>query len=458
MIRIWPPLQSLRQSCPHLWKQPIVPDYVKFLRETSPYINLHRGKIFVLAISGAGVRHANFTNIVHDIALLHSLGVRLVLVHGARPQVDDLMTERGLSPQFSDVSRITDAAALACVKQAVGSTRLDIEARLSMDLANSPMQGARIRVSNGNFITAKPLGVRNGVDFCHTGAVRRVDRDSILHHINSGSLTLISPIGFSPTGEAFNLTYEEVATEVAIALQADKLLLLDDTDGVADHSGTLLRTISLQDTSRWLQELPEGSSQWRQLNAARRACLNGVNRAHLVTYTCDEALLRELFTRIGSGTLVSRDNAEVIRAATINDVGGIFELITPLEEQGLLVKRSRELLEMEINRFSVMVHTEGMLIACAALYPFPDGQSGELACVATHPDFHRQGLASRLLEHIEQQAREQGLERLFVLSTQTGHWFREKGFVDSSLEELPESKKSLYNYQRKSRIFVKPLV
>lgn len=432
-------------------------DYVKFLRETSPYINLHRGKIFVLAISGAGVRHANFTNIVHDIALLHSLGVRLVVVHGARPQVDDLLAERGLSPHFNEAMRITDAATLACVKQAVGCTRLDIEARLSMDLANSPMHRARIRISNGNFITAKPLGVRDGVDFCHTGEVRRVDRDSILQHLNGGSLALISPIGFSPTGEAFNLTYEDVATEVAIALRADKLLLFDDTDGIADDAGSLVRTIPLQDAPDWLLQLPHGSSQWRNLTAARRACLKGVNRVHLVTYANDDALLRELFTRVGSGTLVLRDSNEVIRAATIDDVGGILELISPLEENGLLVKRSRELLEMEISRFSVMVHTEGMIVACAALYPFPDGHAGELACVATHPDFHRQGLASRLLEHIEQQARGLGLERLFVLSTQTGHWFREKGFVDSSLDELPESKKSLYNYQRKSRIFVKPL-
>lgn len=432
-------------------------DYVKFLRETSPYINLHRGKIFVLALSGSSVRHANFTNIVHDIALLHSLGVRLVVVHGARPQVDDLMAERGLDADFHLSTRITDVVGLNCVKQAVGLTRIDIEAQLSMNLANSPMHGARIRISGGNFITAKPLGIRDGVDFLHTGAVRRVDHGSILQHLDNGSLVLISPIGLSPTGEVFNLTYEEVATEVAVALKADKLLLFDDTDGIVDSDGALLRTISLRDMPDWLTRLPADSSQQRSLVAAQRACMNGVNRVHLVTYACDDALLRELFTRVGSGTLVLRDSAEVIRPATIDDVGGILELITPLEEQGQLVKRSRELLEMEIQRFSVIVHSEGMIIACAALYPFPDGDAGELACVATHPDFHRQGLASRLLEHIEQQAQGLGLTRLFVLSTQTGHWFREKGFLDATLDELPESKKSLYNYQRKSRIFVKSL-
>jgi amino-acid N-acetyltransferase len=171
----------------------------------------------------------------------------------------------------------------------------------------------------------------------------------------------------------------------------------------------------------------------------------------------DGALLSELFTREGSGTLVAQDNSEVIRAASIEDVGGILELIRPLEEQQILVKRSRELLETEISRFMLVVHPEGFLLGCAALYPMADQKQGEIACVASHPDFLGRGIASRLLDHLEKEAAKAGINKLFVLTTHTAHWFLEKGFIETQLDDLPDQKKSLYNYQRNSRIFSKAI-
>ncbi|MBT5388139.1 MAG: amino-acid N-acetyltransferase [Porticoccaceae bacterium] len=429
--------------------------YLEFFRQTSPYIHAHRGKTFVIALGGDAVAHANFHSIVHDIALLQSLGIRLVLVHGARPQTNGRLSQAGLQSKFHDQLRITDSEAMLCVKEAVGSTRLHIESELSMGLPNSPMHGARIRVIGGNFITAKPVGVRDGIDFQLTGEVRRIDAIAIQQQLVDGSLVLLSPVGFSPTGEAFNLNFQNVAAEVAISLKAEKLILVSEAPGILEK-GELLRNLSLPEVKALLTECKHSEEQ-QLLVSAYRACTHGVDRVHLVGCAEDGALLSELFTRDGSGTLIMKDHSEVIRPATIDDVAGIINLISPLEEQQVLVKRSRELLENEIARFKVVVHPEGLLLGCAALYPTADNRVGELACVATHPEFHGQGIASRLFDSIAADAKNIGMERLFVLTTQTAHWFLEKGFVEAAVTDLPEQRQSLYNYQRNSRIFSRAL-
>ncbi|RLA42465.1 MAG: amino-acid N-acetyltransferase [Gammaproteobacteria bacterium] len=445
-------------------------DYVKFFRDTSPYINMHRGKTFVLALPGEGIRNDNFGHIIHDIALLSNLGIKIVLVHGAKPQVDKKLAQGNVIPRFAPLhdsqsqatfekdTRITDSGTMSCVKEAVGGTTIAIEALLSMDLPNSPMQGARLRVISGNFITAKPLGIRAGIDFHHSGEVRRIDRAGIKRQLEDGAIVLLSPLGYSPTGEAFNLTCEDVATQTAITLEAEKLIYFCRERGILDDQDALVKTIDMVDVRPWLRQLNEQVQLRDALQAGYDACLHGVPRSHLISYAEDGALLRELFTREGAGTLLSHHGGETIRQATIDDVGGVLELITPLEDSGILVKRSRELLETEISRFQVMVHPEGMIIACAALHPFPDTDSGELACVVSHPDFHKRGLAARLLKSIEQKARDEyQLNKLFVLTTQADHWFQEQGFKASSLDELPTEKAALYNLQRNSKILVKTL-
>jgi amino-acid N-acetyltransferase len=436
-------------------------NYVQFFRETSPYIHAHRGKTFVIAVSGEAVLDSNFDSIVHDIALMQSLGVNVVLVHGARPQIDQRLQLAGLLTDFRQQVRITDGDAMQCVKEAVGSTRFQIEAALSMGLPNSPMHGARVRVIGGNFITAKPVGVRDGIDFQRAGEIRRIDSSAIQNQLDAGALVLMSSIGFSPTGEAFNLSYQDVATQTAIALNAEKLILVSQAAGINDGDNNLLRNLSLPEVSDLKATLKnsggEDSVIYGLLSAAYQACRNNVDRVHLVGCSEDGTLLSELFTREGSGTLIMQNHSEVIRAATIDDVGGILDLISPLEQQGILVKRSRELLETEISRFMVVVHPEGTLLGCAALYPIADSHAGELACVATHPEFHNQGIASRLLKCIEKDATDNGLAVLFVLTTQTAHWFREQGFSEAEVSALPAEKQSLYNYQRQSRIFSKKL-
>ena len=432
-----------------------MPEYVNWLRHASPYINAHRDCTFVVMLPGDGVEHPNFGNIVHDLVLLHSLGVRLVLVHGSRPQIESRLADRGLTPHYHRGMRITDAATLDCVIDAVGALRLAIEARLSMDIAASPMQGSRLRVASGNLVTARPIGVLEGVDYHHTGEVRRVDRKGISRLLDERSIVLLSPLGYSPTGEIFNLACEDVATRAAIELGADKLLLFGAEPGLLDADGKLVRELRPQQVAPHLQRL--GSDyQGELLDAAAEACKGGVARSHIVSYAEDGALLTELFTRGGGGTLVSQEQFEVVREATIEDVGGLLELISPLEEQGILVRRSREVLEREIERFSV-VEREGMIIACAALYPIADSEAGELACLAVNPEYRHGGRGDELLERIESRARQLGLNTLFVLTTRTAHWFRERGFAPSGVERLPAARASLYNYQRNSKIFEKAI-
>ncbi len=430
-------------------------EYVNWLRHASPYINAHRERTFVVMLPGDGVEHPNFGNIVHDLVLLHSLGVRLVLVHGSRPQIESRLAARGLTPKFHRNLRITDAETLDCVIDAVGHLRLDIEARLSMDMAASPMQGSRLRVTSGNLVTARPIGVLEGVDYQHTGEVRRIDRKGINRLLDERHIVLLSPIGYSPTGEIFNIACEDVATRAATDLGADKLLLFGEEPGLLDDQGRLVRELRPQQVPAHMLRLGT-NYQAELLEAAAEACRGGVGRSHIVSYVEDGALLTELFTRDGGGTLVAQEQFELVREAAIEDVGGLMDLITPLEEQGILVRRSREVLEREIEQFSV-VEREGLIIACAALYRIADSDAGELACLAVNPEYRHGGRGDELLERIETRAREQGLKTLFVLTTRTAHWFRERGFEPSTVDRMPAARASLYNYQRNSKIFEKAL-
>jgi len=423
------------------------------LRNTAPYINAHRGKTFVLMLGGAVAQHENFPHIIHDIALLNSLGVRLVLIHGSRLQIDQRLQRAGLESTFHEGMRITDNAAMEHVKDAAGSLRAQIEALLSMGLPNSPMQGSRMRVCSGNFVTARPIGVVDGVDFHHTGMVRRIDANGIHKQLADGSIVLLSPLGYSPTGEIFNLALEDIAVHCASAIGADKLVLFGSAAGVLGENGELIRQCAVGDINGLTAADPEQASL---LQTAKRACLAKVERCHIISYEDDCALLQELFTHDGCGTLVANDEYELLREANIDDVGGILELIEPLEQQGVLLKRSRELLETEISQFRLLVR-DGRIIACAALYPFPDDGCGEMACIVSHPDYRGGKRGQRLLKSIEQEARRQGLDRVFVLTTQTAHWFIEQGFVEASRDELPGKKKSLYNLQRNSKVFFKTL-
>jgi amino-acid N-acetyltransferase len=358
--------------------------------------------------------------------------------------------------------RVTDPHTLKCVKESVGCTHAEIEALLSMGLPNSPMANASIRVNSGNFVTACPIGVVEGTDFMHTGKVRKINTAAIRAHLELGELTLISPLGYSPTGEIFNLTMENIATEVAIALHADKLIfLLDSIEAFTDKPGTLPRELTVADSKLLLNKFTNKTTHYsdeveQYLACAIKACEGGVVRAHLIDRHINGAVLQELFTHNGIGCMVSQEPLQTLRKAKIEDVGGILLLIEPLEAEGILVRRNRELLEIELDRFIVFEH-DGMIIGCAALYPFSDENACELACLAIHPEYRNAGHGNVLLKHIEAETIAQGNNKLFVLTTHATHWFIEHGFNEITPSELPNAKHGMYNYQRLSKVFIKTL-
>ncbi len=430
---------------------------VAWVRQAAPYIHAFRGKTFVIAFGGEVLEGDGAQALIHDIALLDSMGIHLVLVHGARPQIDAEMLARKLKPRFFKGLRVTDAAALECVKRAMGVTRIEIEALLSQGLPNTPMAGAFLRVTGGNFITARPVGVVDGVDYQYTGAVRKIVAEEIQADLAQENVVLITPIGASPSGEIFNLAWEEVAEAVAVAIKADKLVFLNDAPGVVDKKGQLIDALTVEEVDVLLakrtKQAPEVA---RVLPGAARACRDGVGRVHFLNRKTDGAMLMEFFTRDGVGTVMTRAPLAHLRQATHDDVGAVLGLIAPLEADGTLVKRGRELIETEVERFSVVEH-DGVIVGCAALYPFSNEKAGELACVAVMPEYRRCGYGEQLCLHIEARAKKIKLKRLFVLTTRTAHWFTERGFSETGVEALPNIKRDLYNYRRKSKVLVKAL-
>ncbi|MFL0803809.1 MAG: amino-acid N-acetyltransferase [Agarilytica sp.] len=430
--------------------------YIDWFRQSSPYIHSHRGKTFVVMLPGDCLSESTTANIISDLVLLHSLGVKLIVVHGARKQIEQQLKSQGLASEFHNGLRITQQAHIPGVLQAVGATRIQLEAHFSSGMPNSPMHGAKVSVHSGNFVTAMPLGIIDGMDYQYTGKVRSVEADAIENALDNRDLVLISPVGYSLTGEVFNVSFAEIAVQVALDLGADKLIAYNDDGQICNDEDTVFREMTLLKCEKFLVERQhhKQSNTYFALRACHKACDGGVSRAHVVSATEDGALLKELFTRDGSGTMVYRDHYETIRRARIDDVGGILNLISPLEEEGVLVKRSRERLETEISYFTVM-EKDNLLIGCAGLYPMDSDSAGELACVAIHPEYRKSGRAAKLLTHIERQASRLSLKQLYTLTTQTSHWFIEQGFTETHVDMLPVERRSLYNYQRKSKVFVK---
>jgi len=432
--------------------------FVAWVRAAAPYIHAFRGKTFVVGFGGEVAAGKLAQSLAYDCNLLAALGIRLVLVHGARPQIDAEMMRRGLNPRFHKELRVTDSATMECVKIAMAVTRFEVEALLSQGLPNTPMAGGYMRVTGGNFITARPVGVVDGVDYQYTGAVRKIIAEEINADLDQQNVVLITPLGMSPAGEIFNMCMEEVAEAVAVSVKAEKLIYLCDAPGLLDDFGNLVGSVTADEAERRIAE--KGNSLANDLDlylpSAIRAVRNGVARCHLLDHNKDGALLLEFFTPAGVGTVVSRDPLFRLREATADDVGPLVALISPLEANGTLVRRGRELLEKEIDRFSV-VEYDGMLVGCAALYRFSGENAAELACLAVTPEHRRVGLGEQLLRRIEQRAQYEGLDRLFVLTTRTAHWFRERGFEEIDPEALPTQKREFYNFQRRSKVFVKPL-
>jgi amino-acid N-acetyltransferase len=437
--------------------------FVPWFRAVAPYIHAYRGKTFVVAMAGEGIAAGKLSAFVQDLAILHAMGIKLVLVHGFRPQVSEQLKAKGHPERFSHGVRITDAPALDAAQEAAGQLRFEIEAAFSQGLPNTPMANATVRVISGNFLTARPVGIVDGVDFQHSGLVRRVDAVAIRRAIDGGAVVLLSPFGFSPTGEAFNLQMEDVAASTAIALQADKLLFLTELPGVrenrTDPESAIDTELALADAEKLLAELgtPQGPNDIAfYLRHCVKACREGVERTHILPFAVDGALLQEVYTHDGIGTMVVDEKLESLREATADDVGGILQLIEPFERDGTLVRRERTEIERDIANYTVIEH-DGVIFGCAALYPYPEQRTAEMAALTVSPLSQGQGDGERMLKRIEQRAKAMGLESIFVLTTRTMHWFQKRGFAQVDPDWLPEARKRKYNWDRRSQVLVKHL-
>jgi amino-acid N-acetyltransferase len=437
--------------------------FVPWFRAVAPYMHAYRGKTFVVAMAGELIAAGKLNAFVQDLAILHSMGIKLVLVHGFRPQVNEQLAAKGHVSRFSHGLRITDEVALDAAQEAAGQLRFEIEAAFSQGLPNTPMANSTVRMVSGNFLTARPVGIVDGVDFMHSGLVRRVDAVAIRQAIDIGALVLLSPFGFSPTGEAFNLTMEDVATSTAIALRADKLLFLTEVPGIRenpqDADAAIDTELALADAKRMLAALPaptQPSDAAFYLQHCVRACEGGVERSHILPFATDGALLLEVFTHDGIGTMVVDEKLESLREATADDVGGILQLIEPFERDGTLVRRERTEIERDIANYTVIEH-DGIIFGCAALYPYPEARTGEMAALTVSAQVQGQGDGERILKRIEQRAKSMGLDSIFVLSTRTMHWFIKRGFVQVDPDRLPEARKRKYNWDRRSVVLVKKL-
>ncbi len=440
--------------------------FVPWFRSVAPYIHMHRGKTFVIGLAGEAIAAGKLQHIAQDLALIQSMGVKIVLVHGFRPQVNEQLRLKGHAARYSHGIRITDEVALDCAQEAAGQLRYEIEAAFSQGLPNTPMAGSTVRVISGNFITAMPVGVVDGVDFQHSGRVRKVDVGGISRSLEAGSLVLLSPFGFSPTGEAFNLTMEDVATSVATALQADKLVFLTEVPGIRirpaepeSEDNPIDTELPLAVAEKILAEAPpakEPADLAFYLQHCVQACKAGVERSHIIPFAVDGALLLEIYVHDGIGTMVVDEKLEELREATPDDVGGILQLIEPFERDGTLVTRSRTEIERDIANYTIIDH-DGVIFACAALYPYPEARTAEMAALTVSPQSQGQGDGEKVLKRIEQRARAMGLDSIFVLTTRTMHWFLKRGFVRMDPDWLPEARKRKYNWDRRSLVFVKKL-
>jgi len=440
--------------------------FVPWFRSVAPYIHMHRGKTFVVGVCGEAIAAGKLHHLAQDLALIQSMGVKIVLVHGFRPQVNEQLKAKGHAPRYSHGMRITDEIALDCAQEAAGQLRYEIEAAFSQGLPNTPMAGATVRVISGNFITARPVGIVDGVDFQHSGLVRKVDVAGISRTLDMGAMVLLSPFGFSPTGEAFNLTMEEVATSVATALQADKLIFVSEIPGIrirateAESEDNPIDTeLPLAAAEKLLTALPNAklpTDTAFYLQHCVKACKAGVERSHIIPFAVDGSLLLEVYVHDGIGTMVVDEKLEELREATPDDVGGILQLIEPFEKDGTLVKRSRTEIERDIGNYTIIEH-DGVIFACAALYPYPEAKTAEMAALTVSPDVQGQGDGEKVLKRVEQRARAMGLESIFVLTTRTMHWFLKRGFQNVDPDWLPEARKRKYNWDRKSQVLVKKL-
>lgn len=432
--------------------------FAQDFREAAPYIQYLRGKTIVIGIASSLLDSANLNDMVADFNLIAALGARLVLVHGCNTQINALCALNAHQSDFHQHRRITDLTVLQYAKQVCGQIQFDLQAALSLGYTQSPQKPPRLRTVTGNYLTAKPLGILDGVDMQYTGTVRKVDAQAIVQSLDTQAIVIISPIAASPIGQSYNLSMPDTAQAVAVALQAEKLIFLTEESGIFDAQKQLLSNLTAQEAEQLLTQTLALPQQRALLSTAIDALNQDIARVQILSGRENGSLIKELFTRQGAGTSIAQNSFIQIRPAREQDIADIIALIRPLETRGVLVRRSKSYLEDHIREFSLLEH-DHQIYGCVALKTFTDApQSAELACLVVSDNVRDAGYGDHLLAHVIHEAKKHNKQQLFALSTQTTDWFLEHGFQAAQISDLPPSRQAQYHQlARQSKIFVLPL-
>ena len=434
--------------------------FIQNFRLSAKYINLFNQNIFVIALSGYVFNEDQFEKIAQDINILHSLKIKVILVYGARPQVESILVKNKIPVRLVKNMRVTSSAALKHVIEVIGAIRNKIEATLST--INSVSE--RMRLSSGNFLTAMPVGIIDGIDMESTGKIRGVDVEAIKNKLNHHEIVIVSPIGYSPIGQIFNLSYEQTAANIAAAINADKLIYYVDANGILNERGELIPELTSEKAHKLISHIEEKPSpesaqnlsydDFNILKSSVFAIKNKIKKVHLINRHIDGSLIEELFTEKGSGTILTEFALENFRKATECDLKDIYRILFPLEKRKILIERDLTQIKGMINQFYVLEHDK-KFVGCVSLNSFKE--SLELASFSIEPKYQRLGFGKKLLKFCELEAKKLKYDEMFILTTQSEHWFAENGFKEKSKELMPTFKKKTYQSERNSKYLTKKL-
>jgi amino-acid N-acetyltransferase len=429
---------------------------VPLLRQVSPYFLQHRNSLFVIHIEGEAIEPPGFQNLARDLILLAAVGIRIIVVFGADRQITSRLTANNITLREVSDTIVMDLECMAHIREVVGAMRLSIESNFSYVRDGAPMKmGAMTKISSGNFISAKSKGIVEGRDMMFSGDLRSLDAKGISESLDRGEIVLIPPVGFGSSGELFNLDSQTLAYEISANFQSEKLIFLHEEEGIFCE-GNIVRQMSVGKAELDLADGKIGGGLAKYLPIGAQSCRKGVARVHFISYLSDGAILRELFTRDGVGTMLSDVPFDNLRPAMQVDVLEILELITPMQEQGILLARTYDSLLKDLDDFIVIIR-EDTVVATAALHQYKGTQQGEIACVAVHQDYRGDEFGDMLLSELELRAGSCEVSELFVLTTHAIDWFEERGYTLGAKTDLPKARLGTYSDSRNSVILTKKL-
>jgi len=436
-------------------------NHVDIIREAFGYISLFKDKVFVIKIDDALIEDQHFPLLIGDIVLLHKMGIRIIIVPEARKRIDEILTAYNIPCDFNGGIRVTTPESISYVKMAA----FDVSNKIMTHLAEN-----NVHAVMGNWVRARGKGVVNGTDYQHTGTVDKLEIDIITNAVNSGLILLFPNIGWSQTGIPYNISSNELASRISTDLQASKLFFVTDCSGISTAHFSLppeefytnegvLSEMTVEQCSVFLEKNYSPASPhthlFEMLALAVEACRGGVQRAHIVQGKTQGALLTEIFSNRGSGTMIYANQFENIRPMRAADIPVVLQLLSPFMDSGQIKPRTSDDLHLGCDDF-VVYDVDGMIHGCAALHRLEDSV-GEIAAFAVDSDFGKRGIGEKVLSYLFARAREKKFTRLILLTVQASDWFSRFGFTQGTVSDLPQSKKERYDTVRKPRVLVAQL-